>query len=228
VLQSMRVGLCCALFLAFVELVSAATAARKSEGSVVAFWHLNERGGRTVHDASGNGHDGSIRGFVTLGVDGVRKTAYRFEPQSNIVVRDAPDLRPGTADITVSYWLKSTAHPSAHHDFDIFDKGDQWSKGGQVKLEVQANGQASCAFRGALGGKQLQAGPNVINGRWHHVICRRIGDRIVETVDGRSYSVTKATGAIRVEAPVVLGSHHHKGDWYQGVLDEVWYAIDRD
>lgn len=226
--RSTTVGLCCVLVFAFAELVSVAPATPASESSVVAFWHLDERSGRIVHDSSGNGHDGSIRGFVTVGVDGERKTAYRFTPPSNVVVRDVPDLRPGTADITVSYWLKSTAHPPSHYDFDIFAKGDQWSKGGQIKLEVQANGQASCAFRGALGGKQLQAGPNVVNGRWHHVICRRIDDQIVETVDGRSYSVTKATGAIRVEAPIVLGSHHHKGDWYQGLLDEVWYSIDRD
>lgn len=196
-----------------------------SQSSVVAVWHLNERGGRTAHDGSGHGHDAAIRGPVTPGVKGKFDTAYRFEPRSNLVVPDAPDLRPGTTPITISYWLKSTAHPSEHDDYDIFDKGDQWSTRGEIKLEVQGNGQASCAFRGALGRKQLQAGPNVITGRWHHVICQRVGDRIVETVDGTSFSATKPTGAIRVAAPVVLGSHHHRGDWYEGVLDEVSYSI---
>ena len=28
--------------------------------------------------------------------------------------------------------------------------------------------------------KQLQAGPNVIDGHWHQVICQRIGNQIIE------------------------------------------------
>jgi hypothetical protein len=60
------------------------------------------------------------------------------------------------------------------------------------------------------------------------LICERVGNQIVETADGTAYSVTNATGSIRVAAPVVLGSHHHKGDWYKSVLDEVTYSIDRD
>ena len=140
-------------------------------------------------------------------------------------MRDAPELRPGTAPITISYRLETTNRSPCCGDYDILDKGDQWTRGGQVKLEVQRNGQASWMFRGSSGRKQLQAGPDLVDGRWHHVICRRIDDQVVETVDGRSYSVTKATGAVGATAPSVLGSHHLHGDWYKGVLDEVSYAI---
>ena len=80
-------------------------------------------------------------------------------------------------------------------------------------------------FRGALGGKQLQAGPNVVDGHWHQVICQRIGTQIIETVDASSFSTTKATGAITVTDPIRLGSHKNGGDWYKGVLDEVTYSI---
>ena len=193
--------------------------------SVVALWRLDERTGNTARDSSGHGHHGAISDSITLGVRGKLNTGYRFVPPSNVVVRDAPELRPGMAPITISYWLKTTARPPCCDDYDIFVKGNQWSKGGQIKLEVQRNGQASCMFRGAVGRKELQAGPNVVNGRWHHVVCQRIGNVIVETVDGTSYSVTKATGAIRTGAPVVLGSHYSHGDWYEGALDEVSYAV---
>ena len=107
----------------------------------------------------------------------------------------------------------------------MFTKGDHSSRGGQIKIEVQENGQASCMFRGALGGKQLQAGPNVVDGHWHQVICQRVGTQIIETVDGSSFSTTKATGAITVTDPIRLGSHKNGGDWYNGVLDEVTYSI---
>ncbi len=192
--------------------------------SVVALWHLDELSGTKAHDSSGKGHDGAINGPVTLGVPGEVNTAYSFIPKSYVIVPDASDLRPGTANITISYWMKATTAPSTG-DYDMFVKGEAGSSGGQIKLEVQPNGQASCMFRGSAGSKQLQAGPDVIDGRWHHVICQRMGDQIIETVDGETHSLTKATGSITVTMPIRLGSHENGGDWYRGVLDEVSYSI---
>ena len=144
--------------------------------------------GRPARDSSGNRHNGAIIGRVGLGIPGAAGTAYRFVPQSAVVVRDAPDLHPGRARVTISYWVKLITRPPPYvSDYDIFVKGDAYSRGGQMKLEVQRNGQASCMFRGALGEKQLQAGPNLINGRWHKVTCQRVGDRIIAT------SVAEAT-----------------------------------
>src|SRR3954452_65052 len=113
--------------------------------SVVGLWHLDELTGTTANDSSGNGHNGSITGPMTLGVPGELNTAYSFVPKSVITVPDAPDLRPGTADITISYWMNATT-PPAKADYDIFVKGQVGSSGGQIKLEVQPNGQASCMF----------------------------------------------------------------------------------
>lgn len=199
------------------------------QSSVVGLWHLDETSGTTARDSSGHGHDGSINGTVTLGVPGEVNTAYRFVPKSNVIIPNASDLIPGTANITISFWLKATTKPTTG-DYDMFTKGDADTKGGQIKLEVQQNGQASCAFRGSSGEKQLQAGPNVVDGQWHHVICQRAGSQIIETVDGANFSVTKATGAITVTAEIRLGSHLGArplggGDWYSGALDEVSYSI---
>ncbi len=109
----------------------------------------------------------------------------------------------------------------------MFVKGSSATRpnGGEIKLEVQLNGQASCGFWGALGGKQLQAGPNLLDGQWHQVICVRDGTQIVETVDGANFSVTAATGAITGTDPVRFGAHEDGGDWYNGILDEVAYSI---
>ena len=197
-----------------------------SSSSVVGLWHLDETSGKTAFDSSGNGNNGAISGPVTLGVPGHLNTAYSFVPKSTVIVPNASDLVPGTATITISYWLKATTLPCCNAiDYDMFTKGDGSSKGGQIKIEVQENGQGSCMFRGALGKKQLQAGPNVVDGQWHQVTCVRNGTQIVETVDGASFSVTKATGAITVTDPIRLGSHKGGGDWYKGVLDEVTYSI---
>ena len=206
---------------------SNAVTTQQSQSSAVGLWHLDELSGTTAYDSSGHGHNGAISGPVTLGVPGELNTAYSFVPKSTVIVPDAPDLEPGTADVTISYWLNSTTLPPCCNgvDYDMFTKGDHSSRGGQIKIEVQENGQASCMFRGALGGKQLQAGPNVVDGHWHQVICQRIGTQIIETVDGSSFSTTKATGAITVTDPIRFGSHKNGGDWYNGVLDEVTYSI---
>lgn len=192
--------------------------------TVIGSWHLDEKSGTTAFDSSGRGHDGLISGPVTLGVPGKIGTAYSFVPKGTVVVPDTPDLRPGTQRIIVSYFLKLTTPPPSA-DYDIFTKGDTNSRGGQIKLEVQPNGQASCMFRGSLGQKQLQAGPNLIDGKWHKVICKRVGDQILEIVGGTTYSVTQATGAITNTDEIRLGSHLGGGDWYKGVLDEVSYSI---
>ena len=198
-----------------------------AQSSVVGLWHLDELSGTTAYDSSGHGHNGAISGPVTLGVPGELNTAYSFVPKSTVIVPDAPDLQPGTADVTISYWLNATTLPPCCNgvDYDMFTKGDHSSRGGQIKIEVQENGQASCMFRGASGGKQLTAGPNVVDGHWHQVICQRIGTQIIETVDGSSFSTTTTTGAITVTDPIRLGSHKNGGDWYKGVLDEVTYSI---
>jgi hypothetical protein len=197
-----------------------------SSSSVVGLWHLDETSGKTAFDSSGNGNNGAISGPVTLGVPGHLNTAYSFVPKGTVIVPNAADLVPGTATITISYWLKATTLPCCNAiDYDMFTKGDGSSRGGQIKIEVQGNGQASCMFRGALGKKQLQAGPNVVDGQWHQVTCVRNGTQIVETVDGASFSVTKATGAITLTDPIRLGSHKNGGDWYKGVLDEVTYSL---
>jgi hypothetical protein len=195
-----------------------------ARASVVGLWHLDERTGTTAKDSSGRGHNGHISGPMTLGVSGKRNTAYRFTPKSAISVSDARGLRPRKASVSVSYWMKATIPPTSA-DYDIFVKGQRGSTGGQIKLEVQPNGQASCMFRGSLGSGELQAGPDLLDGRWHHVTCRRKGKQIIQTVDGQTHTLTKATGAIRVRTRIRIGSHLDGGDWYRGVLDEVTYSI---
>ena len=221
--RMVRVGAAIAMIAAALSVHSPEASA---SSSVVGLWHLNEKSGTTAFDRSGKGNKGVISGPVTVGVAGHLNTAYRFVPKGSIIVQNASDLVPGRAKIKISYWLKATTLPCCHRtDYDIFTKGDGSSRGGQIKIEVQPNGQASCMFRGSRGSKQLERGPNVVDGRWHHVKCVRDGTRIFETVDGKRFSATKPTGAITTTCRIRLGSHKAGGDWYRGVLDEVRYSI---
>lgn len=199
--------------------------------TVLGLWHLDEISGATAYDSSGNGSNGAISGSVALGLPGVSGTAYKFT-QGAVIVADNAALHPLTANITVSYWMNTTKAPPAHNDYDVFVKGSATSSGGQIKLEIQPNGQASCMFRGSLGQRQIQNGPDLFDGQWHQVICQRTGNQITETVDGRSWSSMQATGTIKNTDPIRFCSHENVGsgytgspDYYTGLLDEVEYTI---
>ena len=186
-------------------------------------WHLDELSGTTAMDSSGLGNNGTNNGTVSLGSPGEFGTSYSFT-HGAVLIPNASSLKPGTVDITVSYWAKLTSLPTKG-DYDMVVKGDFTSSGGQIKLEIQQNGQASCMFRGSLGQKQIQFGPNLADGTWHHITCKRSGSQIIETVDGSSTSFTKATGAISNTDPVRFGSHENGSDWYVGALDEVSITV---
>src|SRR4029077_17119262 len=109
--------------------------ATASSSSGVGSRHLDETNGTTAFDSSGNGNDGAISGPVTLRVPGHLNTAYSFFPKGTVIVPNASDLVPGTATITISYWLKATTLPCCNRiDYDMFTKGDGSSRGGQIKI----------------------------------------------------------------------------------------------
>jgi len=196
-----------------------------SQAQIVGHWSLDETSGTTAADDSGFGNNGTISGSgITLGLAGWKATAYGFT-HGSVIVANNPSLVPGSANIQVSYWANLTQPPSSG-DYDMVVKGSYTSSGGQIKLEIQQNGQASCMFRGSLGKRQIQAGPNLADGAWHHVVCIRNGNQIIENIDTITVaSTTQATGAITVTDPLRLGSHENGGDWYSGRLDEVTYTI---
>lgn len=197
-----------------------------SQPNVVGHWALDETTGTTAIDDSGSGNNGTISSTgVAIGLAGWQGTAYGFT-HGSVIVPNTGSLVPGTSDIQISYWANLTQPPPAPSDYDMVVKGSSTSTGGQIKLEIQQNGQASCMFRGSLGKRQIQGGANLADGVWHHVVCIRSGNQIIEQVDGTTVAtVTQATGAITVTDPLRFGSHENNFDWYNGRLDEVTYTL---
>ena len=191
--------------------------------SRVAWWHMNAATGPMI-DASGSGNDGTLEGIrrVAPGYNG-RGRAYRFNGRSSrvVVVNDA-SLNPGTRNITLIAHVKTSVQPPPSvGDYDVVRKGS-----GIYKMEIMGSGQASCRFEGSSGGVSIQAGPNVADGHWHAVTCRKSRSRITLTVDGRSWSNEGRAGSISSRSSLVLGGKPNaSGDWYRGVMDEVSIAI---
>lgn len=82
--------------------------------SPIAFYPMNETSGSTIFDISGNAHDATITGSLTLGVTGIGdgETAISgFDNGSNFITLPNGLTIPANHAITVEYWmdLASTA-----------------------------------------------------------------------------------------------------------------------
>jgi hypothetical protein len=203
---------------------SAATAvvqAAPVQTSLVALWHMDETSGTVMNDAVGS-HTGTLHS-VQLGLPGFSGTAYGFSGSGYVSVPTAPDLNPGSANITITIRLKTTSVP-ATPDWDLIRKGFYTTTGGEFKVEYQPSGQASCGFKGSVSYAEIITGPALNNGVWHTVQCVKTATAIRLVVDGQTFSKTANIGAISNTEQVPIGARPGS-EFFRGSLDEASIQI---
>jgi hypothetical protein len=213
-------------------LVSGAVAAfvpAAGASTPVALWHMDETAGTTMLDASGRGHHGTLQNVQT-GAPGYQGSGYRFNGSSSVAVVPASgDFNPGSANISFTIHVNFTTVPSAAVvDYDLLRGPTR----GAYKMEIVARNnrtqaKALCFFQGSRGKANLVAGPNLADGKWHTLECRKTTSNIQLVVDGAVFTKTASVGSLTNTDPVSLGakSYHGGGDWYQGLMDEVSISI---
>jgi hypothetical protein len=201
--------------LTMVALPSPAQAA-----TAVGLWHMDEGAGTTMIDASGNGNNGTLTNvaFTSPGFDG-GGGAYVFNGSSSkVVVPNSASLNPGTLDVTLTAHVRFTVLPP-NEDYDLIRKKGQ---GQMYRMEIWETGRAYCSFKGSTGSKSVRTGPNLADGNWHTIVCRKTPNQVSLTVDGTTWSKAVAVGSISNTKPLLIG---HKAespfDLYNGTLDEV-------
>ena len=200
-----------------------ATRTTGAASSTQDLWHLNETRGTTMKDVTGD-HPGTVH-RVALGHDGFSRSAFGFNGRSSYVsVPTSADLNAGNRDVHITFSLKTASVPS-EPDFDLFRKGE--APGQEYKVEMQPNGQVSCHFTGSRAAVTVQDGPDLHDGKWHTVSCDKLADKVVLTVDGTAYSKSRTVGSISNSHDLIMGAYP-RGDFYEGVLDEVAFSIGRD
>jgi len=203
-----------ALLLATVTPAAAATA--------VATWAMNDTG-TTMADSSGGGHTGTLH-KVAVGQPGIAGTAFGFTGTGSYVsVPSSSDLSPGTGDFRFTLSVRFPAVPSAAvGDFDLLRKGLASTSGGDYKVEILRTGKAFCFYKGSAGAVSLSGGPNLADNAWHTLTCARVGESVVLTVDGRSFTKTGRIGSVANTATLFIGAKNKTGgDQYTGLMDEV-------
>lgn len=190
--------------------------------TTVATWKMGGTGS-TMTDSSGGGHTGTLHD-VDVDQPGVSGRAFGFsDTPSYVTVPASSDFTPGKGAFAVKVSVRFDDRPSATvRDYDLLRMGLSSTSGGSWKVEVLQNGKAYCEFRGSSGTGTVSAGPDLSDGRWHTLTCARTSSKVVLTVDGKSYSTSKATGSITSSKAVYIGARDGSGaDQYRGLMDSV-------
>jgi hypothetical protein len=181
-----------------------------SASTVVGLWHMNETSGTTMVDSSGHHNNGTLHG-VTLGATGVSGKAYTFNGKAYAEVPNSSSLNPGSANITISFYLKTTSLPKTG-DYDLVRKGDYPAQ--DYKVELLPTGQIKCTFQGSASRHSASG-----------VVCIKTATQIKTVVDGKTVATTNAAvGSISNTTTLDIGAHPGS-DWTKGELDEVSIAF---
>lgn len=212
-------------------------AAAGAAPSYRAHWSLDEVGGTTAFDSSGNGNNGTS--FNVVG-DG---SGYTFDgTDSRVVVPTSGSLNPGAADFSWGVTLSMTAPPSpVGETYDVLRKGLVTNKGGDYKIEVKnVKGKAlpRCVAKTIRpdGTKVLAsiqgAARSLADGQPHVVTCFKTATGIRLTVDAlapRAKTYTGGLGSVSNTADLALGAKAESTattgfDWFAGELFDAWVA----
>ena len=184
--------------------------------TLVGLWHMDETGGDVAHDSSGFGNDGTLE-HITFA-----SGAYAFNgTSSRVLIGNDSSLNPGDADITISV---NVNFDSIHiHDYDLVRKG---GSGALYKIEISSTGKARCQFHGSKRSAGIVFGPDLSDGQWHTITCRKTATSISGTVGKASAMRHAVIGSISNRVALSLGGKSSgTQDLYRGLMNEVRIAI---
>jgi hypothetical protein len=217
---------------AAVTLVAVQAPGATAETTYSAHWTLDEVGGSTAYDVSGNSNNGTSSHVVGDG------SGYTFNgTDSRVVVPDSPGLSPGSADFSYGVTLKVPSAPPSGETYTLLSKGISTTKAGDYKLEIinsKGKAEARCAFDSILStGKKVRASVmksvQLANGKTHTVTCTKTSTSLAIAVDDlrvhtKSYA---ALGSVSNTSDLGIGAKAEPDsksgyDWYRGELSDAW------
>jgi len=206
-----------------------------TRADLVAHWRLDETSGTIAHDASGNGHDGTITGEPKWGA-GKIGGALEFDGSSDVVELGAFDVvGPG---ITIEAWIKPNSFGIT--DGRILTKANEWgendhwwmfstiAEAGEIRLRFRlktTDSQNTTTLIASSGALEI--------GEWQHAAATWDGTTMRLYLNGDEVgSTAKGGDAVATDASVKasIGSQppdayatdiSHINKFFDGFLDDV-------
>jgi hypothetical protein len=193
----------------------------RNDTELIAYWPLDEKGGTTSFDMSGNGYSLVNQG-AKVGVKAVEGTGYRFDGRDDYLRSRKTDLIDHSA-WTVSFWVKCLRGDNETDEMFI-NQGTR-----QNNLIGLGNWNRSVVFNGTASprGGRLDLFPDEVvrDGEFHHVVVQfdagKFGvfvdseQRVQKKVNSDHYNWT--TG----QFPLYLASRGGRAGFFKGIMDEV-------
>lgn len=216
-------------------------------GKPVAYWRLNDATTPKARDASGHGHDGTLKKGVALWLPGVDARSEFQPPQPQVpnafsgsqinrsthfaggrLKADLPNLR---QTYSVEFWLwngfPNDARPVTGYAFSRGVDGDKDCPGDHLGIggTSRADTTGRLIFFNGNKREQLLSGRRTFAWReWHHVVLVRDGPKVTAWLNGSpepelsgECDVTLPEGA----RPIFIGGRSDNFANFEGKLDEV-------
>lgn len=188
-----------------------------------AYYRLGEASGTTANDASGNGHNGTLNGGITLGTTGLifndSNTAMTFNGSTGYVSLPTTGLSTGASAWSLEAWCKLASIPSAG-TYCMASWGTASSLQ-MAAISLFSNG-TTAQFLCDLGGGNHAAGPfTVATSTTYHVVATYDGANLRLYVDGSLLAGPTGFTPNIVLAYATIGSESNSFDFFPGVIDEV-------
>jgi Concanavalin A-like lectin/glucanases superfamily len=191
-----------------------------------AVWHFDETGGIVAVDATGHGHNGTLKNVVIgrpghTGLPG--GDAYYFNGiNAKVTVPNVSSLQPGGRNVSISVWYNNLGCPQSDPaDCDLWKYGA--SPDPRTKMEVLHSGMVDCGFAGSKSHIDIVGGPagGVADGKWHKVECDKTATQVILLVDDVVVKSSNVViGDINPKRDATIGASGGS-DWTTGMVDEV-------
>jgi len=190
---------------------------------LVGWWKLDESGGTTATDGSGNGHHALTRGNPTWQPAGGKVSgAVALDGDGDYLEIPDESAFDFTSGVTVAVWVKADSLDKPYQA--IVTKGE-WA------WRIQRNEETS-TLEFACSGVRIPSehpyGPlygtrEITLGQWHHVAGVYDGKRMSLYIDGTLDASQEASGPIGVDDdPVLIGENAEQRErFWTGQIDDV-------
>jgi len=196
---------------------------------LVAYYPLDEGTGTIAVDASGNGHDGTLRNGATWIQPGYfGDSAINVDGSSGSRVAIGTwDPSEGTGQLSLALWVKWSGEQNLNDHMGLIGKRDSWAATGALRwfLEVRQNGQIQMRNYGQAVSAPVGTLDPFVN-VWAHVAVTFDGDIARIYLNGEQVASGGFSLHDKADATMGIGSTHGgtsgTAEVFSGDLDEVY------
>ncbi|MHC4204234.1 MAG: LamG-like jellyroll fold domain-containing protein [Planctomycetota bacterium] len=206
-----------------------------AEADLVGLWRFDENSGTIAHDASGNGHDGTLVGDPKW-APGKIGEALDFDGEDDLVELGAFDvIGPG---ITLAGWIRPDSF--AINDGRIITKANEWGENDHwwMLSTIASGGETRLRFRLKTEGQStttlIASSGALVTDEWQHATATWDGSTMRLYLNGEEVGSAAKTGAAvatNSDVSVAIGSQpsdafapatpDHVEKYFDGLIDDV-------